>query len=337
MLPTPEIRVWSSSARLTPVRRRRSAADHATGSNAGSNGSGATCAERQRHAVRRQPVVASDRPPNVRWSTNRSSGPPSAKRNRARRCGPSGVSRSDGEELPGHAEVGEQLRAVVERQPQVLAAAAGRRRLDGRPAGRRSRPARADSGAACGRRRPRPSRISRPTTQRSSPARTVSTSGSSGMATRLVRRVGRQRGPRLLGRELLGFLLAVAATLADLGAAEHDLGVERLLVVRAALERRRTPASRAMRSAASSCSEVFQSRPAPRVAASSSAVGEQPQHERAGRLGAAVEVVGADDRLDRVGDDRGLVAPAAGLLAAAELDVTDRARWCGRPRPAPGS
>ena len=39
MLPTPETSVWSSSARLIPVRRRRSAAVNAAASKAGSSGS----------------------------------------------------------------------------------------------------------------------------------------------------------------------------------------------------------------------------------------------------------------------------------------------------------
>ena len=40
-----------------------------------------------------------------------------------------------------------------------------------------------------------------------------------------------------------------------------------------------------------------------------------------GDLDAAAEVDGADHGLDGVGEDRGLVAAAGGLLAAAELDV----------------
>ena len=51
MLPTPEISVWSSSARLTSVCRRRSAAENASSSKSGSSGSRAMCAIRGGHAA----------------------------------------------------------------------------------------------------------------------------------------------------------------------------------------------------------------------------------------------------------------------------------------------
>jgi hypothetical protein len=48
---------------------------------------------------------------------------------------------------------------------------------------------------------------------------------------------------------------------------------------------------------------------------------EEAVDERRGGLDAAGEVDGADDGLDGVGDDRGLLATAGGLLATTELDV----------------
>ena len=48
---------------------------------------------------------------------------------------------------------------------------------------------------------------------------------------------------------------------------------------------------------------------------------EELVHEHRGDLDAAGEVDGADQRLDGVGEDRGLVATAGALLAATELDV----------------
>ena len=74
-------------------------------------------------------------------------------------------------------------------------------------------------------------------------------------------------------------------------------------------------------SAASSWSEVFQSRPAPSADGRLDERVEEPVHDLGGHLDAAAEVHGADHGLDGVGEDRRLVAAAGGLLAAAELDV----------------
>ena len=82
-------------------------------------------------------------------------------------------------------------------------------------------------------------------------------------------------------------------------------------------------------SAESSWREVFQSSPAPIADGGLDQRVEQQVHDVGGGLEAAAEVDRADHRLDGVGEDRGLVAAAGGLLAAAELDVlaeADRAR-----------
>ena len=83
MLPTPEIRVWSSSARLTSVRRRRSAATNAASSNCGSSGSRAMCAISAGSS--RRPA----RPPARRTCAGRRSAAAGRRRrsaNRIRRC-----------------------------------------------------------------------------------------------------------------------------------------------------------------------------------------------------------------------------------------------------------
>ena len=89
-------------------------------------------------------------------------------------------------QLPGHAEVDDQLAVVVEREQQVLAPAA-------RPT-RWRRPAAngADENLADG--CPHPSVIRRPTTSGSSWRRTVSTSGSSGTPSSMPAAAASQAG-----------------------------------------------------------------------------------------------------------------------------------------------
>ena len=74
------------------------------------------------------PPAETDSPPNIRWSTNRSSRPSAAPESasRTRRCLSSGLSGGCTRIWPRHPEVAEQRVAVVERQPEVLAAPAGR-------------------------------------------------------------------------------------------------------------------------------------------------------------------------------------------------------------------
>ena len=112
------------------------------------------------------------------------------------------------------------------------------------------------------------------------------------------RRVGRRcRGgaasarraswPRDLGGLLLGLLLAATGALAEHLVADDRAGVEDLLVVRALLGRRGTPATPRRGRAVSSCRLVFQSRPAPSVAEPAHQRVEQVVHERGGRGHAA--------------------------------------------------
>ena len=70
MLPTPEIRVWSSSSRFTPAVRRRTRRTKSASSNSGSSGSRAMWAISGGSSA---PPSETDSPPNIRWSTNRSS------------------------------------------------------------------------------------------------------------------------------------------------------------------------------------------------------------------------------------------------------------------------
>ena len=75
------------------------------------------------------------------------------------------------------------------------------------------------------------------------------------------------------------------------------------------------------RAAPSSWRLVFQSRPAPRVAASTSSGSNSRCTIAAAASRPQPEVDRADQRLERVGEDRVLVAAAGGLLAAAEQQV----------------
>ena len=91
MLPTPEISVWSSSRRLMPAVRAPDAATNASSSNSGSNGSRAMWAISGGSSA---PPSETDSPPNIRWSTKRSSPAPVGRRAaRAGRSGPAGGAR----------------------------------------------------------------------------------------------------------------------------------------------------------------------------------------------------------------------------------------------------
>ena len=131
------------------------------------------------------------------------------------------------------------------------------------------------------------------------------------------------------GRGLLGLLLAATLAGALAPAPEADDGEEQLVVVgalvaqvvdRGAARTRGRPAP-----GAGSCSRGLRAPRRPRrcgrrAAARTSALGRRP---------ALVEVDGADDRLDGVGQDRRLRPTAAGVLALAER----AARRPGRPPP----
>src|SRR3954452_17613768 len=308
MFPTPPIRVWSSRARLTSVRRRRSAALNASASNDGASGSIAMYASRGGMSSARESSTA--RPPNVRWSTKRSSRPPSVKVRRARRCvssGCAGFSTSSWPLMPRWAT-----------SARSLGVPSGSAIGSHRYLPRRCAAVNVRSVSACTK-ESMPSRCRRtargwctstdapvrPATHWSSPRRTTSTSGSSG--TRSVLRG--QGPPRGLGGLRLGRLLGAAGALAVDLAGEQDDGGERLGVVGARfldLVDRRPEAAGG--------GELLQ---AGLPVQSRTAGGgldqqrvEQPVHDRAGRVQPAAEVERADQGLEGVGEDRVLLPPA---------------------------
>src|SRR3954451_3778728 len=213
MLPTPLIRLWSSRARFSPVRRRRSAAANRSSSNAGSSGSRAMWATGTGTASRPSPTSStSASPPKVRWSTKRSSW--SSSRMRTRRWVSSGASGGRTSSWPlmprwasraspaacspsvpcvpsmPSAPAGPDVPAVPSVPPP--ASSGTHRYLPRRWATPRRRPTRrARKSAAPGpcRRTARGWRTStsamrRPVTHASRPRRTTSTSGSSGTSAR---------------------------------------------------------------------------------------------------------------------------------------------------------
>ena len=222
MLPTPEIRVWSSSSRLMPAVRRRTRADERVVVElrvervAGDVGD-----------LGRQLGSARRRPTGRRTSAGRrSAGPrrPSAERREPRPAGgarPGSASRGCTSELAAHAEVAEQRVAAVERQPEVLAASAGGHDpAAGERGGEAGRAARVPAYRARVQHR-RPTSMVRPTTWRSRPSRTVSTSGSSGTRSvgqaagrRATPRVAAELAVRRLRGGLLGLLLGAADAVA---------------------------------------------------------------------------------------------------------------------------
>ena len=160
MLPTPDSSVWSSSARLTAELRRRSRGDEQRVVEvrvervAGDVG--------DRRPARAAPAgrgsgtsASSCTPPKVRWSTKRSSRPPSVKPIRTCRCFSSGASGRLHEQLAGHAQVRDQrtrrLSPRRQRQPEVLAAPRDGVDRARRPAGRRGPARRRGGGAPRGR------------------------------------------------------------------------------------------------------------------------------------------------------------------------------------------
>ena len=330
MLPMPETSVWSSRARLSPVRRRRSAAREGL------------VVERRvervagdvRHAARDVPPAPSGRAARRR-ARRRCAGRRSAAPGRRRRTGPhpqvrlvGGVRRLQ-EQLAAHAQVGDEASAssAVEREPEVLAAAATPRGPCVRAAGREV------AAPAAWRRTARGCWTSDGGDRAAGhPAVEAAPDdldlGQLGHRSADRRRLGApQCVPGRRGRFLLGLLLAASDAraavhaaptrttavkvfswsgpgLADqvLGDAEPEGGGELLqagLPVQAGAERGRLRRSAGRRAGG----------PA-----------------RRGRVEAAVEVDGADHRLEGVGEDRGLVAAAGGLLAAAERGRTRRGR-----------
>ena len=203
MLPTPETSVWSSSARLTPVRRRRSAATKAVVVEGRVERVAGDVRDRRRHASGRRRPGASTRQAAERALVDEAQLAGRRRRsvNRTRRCVSSGASGRLHQQLAAHAEVADEQRRrrPSSGEPQVLAAAAARRRPCGR-SGAAAKSAGAGEVPADGARvrAPRRRRSVRPTTQRSQAAPDDLDLGqlghaASAPASRARRRSGRRR------------------------------------------------------------------------------------------------------------------------------------------------
>src|SRR4051794_14418223 len=331
MLPTPETSPWSSSCRFTPELRRRTRRTSSSSSNSGSSGSRAMWAISGGSTA---PPAETDRPPNIRWSTKRISRPSSApsRANRTRRCRSSGASGGWTRIWP-----------LMPRCPSSASplSSGSQRYLPRRWAASIRRPVRASAKPAGPRRSRRTGRgwststpvIVAPTTWRSRPARTTSTSGSSGTTTGSV--LGRDglRGDGLLDAEgrgdlavrrlgggLLRLLLGAADAVAVQRLAHAHLRGEGLHVVGAVvLDDVLGDAEAVLGGQLLEGGLPVQAR-AERGRRLDERV-EQPVHDDRRGLEAAAEVHGADDGLDGVGEDRRLLPAPGRLLAAAELDV----------------
>ena len=334
MLPIPDTTVWSSSARLSSVRRRRIAATAASRENAGSIGSRAMCAIGAGSSVAarsRDEAGARDSPPKVRWSTNRSSGPPSSKRDPDPQVLLVGPARGGDEHLAAHPEVREHgvapRRTAFELEPQVLAAPP--RRGDRAP-GQAGREVGATLEVPAHRARdapPRRAAIVRPTTWSARPRRTTSTSGSSGTGRQVSSAVAplpdaasavrvRQAARRGL---LLGLLLGAPVARAQRTAADHRRGGEQLGVVRPLLGdpvlghaqvRRRRQLLQAGLPVQAGTEQRRRLRAARRTAGA-------PPSRAVSRP--CSQVHRADQRLDGVGEDARSCPATGQLLAAPEL------------------
>src|SRR6478672_279504 len=320
MLPTPDTTVWSRRIRLTPEARRRTAATNASSSKSGSTGSRAMWAISGGSSA---PPGETDSPPNIRWSTNRSSPAPCSV-NRTRRCRSSGAPTGCTSSCP-----------LIPRWPRTASplSSGSQRYLPRRRAPRTVRPVVSAAKSAAPARWRRTGRgwststrsMRRPTTCASRPRRTTSTSGSSGTegsgsAGRDVAVGGGDGDVGRLGGLLLGLLLGPAGAVPVEALADLDLGGEGLLVVGALVRDDVLGDAEGVLGG-----ELLEAGLPVQAGAESGGVlhqrVEEQVHDLAGGLEPAAEVDRADERLDRVGQDRGLVAPAGGLLAPAELDV----------------
>src|SRR3954454_2814233 len=329
MFPTPLTRVWSSRSRLTPAVRRRTRPTNASSSNAGSNGSRAMWAISGGSSA---PPAETASPPNIRWSTKRSSSAPSPRRTRRwRSSGAPGTWTTSCPLMPRWPRRASPLSSGSHRYFPRRRAPSIRRPVSAvaKPAGPRwSR----RTGRGC---RTATEEIVRPTTWRSSPSRTVSTSGSSGTSVgsgraglgrldgRRGHRVGDAQGAgqlavRRLRGGLLGLLLGAADAVAVALLADPDLRGERLHVVGAVVldEVLRHPEPVLGR-------ELLQGGLPVEAGAERGRRVDQWVAEEVEHVGRALEptrqVDRADHGLDGVGEDRGLLAAAGRVLAAAEL------------------
>ena len=178
MLPTPEITRLVEQDPLDPGRRAGGpCARTPSSSNAGSSGSRAMCAISGGSSA---PPAETARPPNIRWSTNRSSAPPSSSAKRTRRCFSGTAVGAAAPAADRSSRGGRGGRRRCRAAARGTCRAAGRRRPAGRPGPRRSRPARPGDGAPDAGGAPRRRRSGDRPRAASRPRRTTSTSGSSG-------------------------------------------------------------------------------------------------------------------------------------------------------------
>ena len=255
------------------------------------------------------------------------------------------------EQLAAHAEVAEQGVAVVERRARGTCRGGGRPRSGGRSARRRSRPGRGGRGAPAAGGAPRPTRWcgrrrgargrrgrSRPRAARarcrSSAGRSTGAGGdrlgTGGRSGRRARRTPSRRRPARppswSGRRRCRSGWSPTRTCA--------VKVFMWSGPSSSMRYSGTPRPCSAESSWRRGLPVEAGAHAPTAASISGSKSRWTTWR--GALEAAGEVDRADHRLDGVGQDRGLLAAAGGLLAAAELDVARRARSCGRRRPARG-
>src|SRR5215203_2956741 len=118
MLPTPEMRVWSRIARLTPVCRCRSRLVNPSASNSGSSGSRAMCAISGGSSA---PSSLNDMPPMIREAELTTVVEGQGDAEMSRRIG---IGLRD-EELAAHSEMAQHGITTVELHPEILASPRG--------------------------------------------------------------------------------------------------------------------------------------------------------------------------------------------------------------------
>src|SRR6476659_7798399 len=338
MLPRPATACWSISRVFTATRRPASSGARPPGPSSSRSASGPRCVSASGRAP--SSIVLTNRWPNVRGSTYRTSRPSSSEKTtcvcRARGSPAERASRScpdiprwitrawDGASKPSRSTTRNLPTRRVSRTTCPCTAttnASG----DGARRTARSRPTSTPTSV-------------RPRRTASRSRRTTSTSGSSGIA--VCRAVGREirhelgvgceaderrigcadkREPRRARRGLLGLLLRPTLTLAVLGPADRDRREELLRVVRAlgphVVARQLVELARRVL-----LEPGLEVAPARALGALLDPLAEQPQHERARCLPPAVEVHRGDHGLHRVGEDRGLRPPTRRVLALAQRE-----------------
>src|SRR3569623_350768 len=334
MMPMPETSPSSSSRRLIPAVRRRTFATNRSSSNSGSNGSRAMWAI---SAGSSAPPSDTARPPNIRWSTNRSSRSPRSNRTRRWRAS----------RLPGSLTRSCPLMPMCPSSASPVSSGSHRyfpRRWaasNGRPGSAVANP----DGPRWSRRTGRGCSTAtestvRPTTWRSRPSRTVTTSGSTGtvrvawlrsavgrlgdglhhgLGERVADAQGRgQLAVRRLRGGLLGLLLGAADAVAVAVVADPHLRGEGLHVGGA------LGGDEVLRDAeAGRGGELLQGglpvQPGAQGGGGLDQRVEQQVDDHGAGLEPTGEMHGADHRLDGVGQDRRLLAATGRGLATTVL------------------